>query len=355
MAILATFALGGAGGLMFFALNLPAPFMLGSVVGCWLIGGLIRPLSRLMNPAPRIRQGALALVGVVLGSYVSPSLVQQIPQWWPSLLLVSIVSLAMVWGAYGFLRLCGLDRATAWFSAQPAGLSEVIAIGRDYTEKDYVVALIHLIRVSTVFIASPLVVWLLVEDFDGQSLPDGQTHLWQTHWLTWVQYPVIAALGVVAGRALRFPLAFLLGPMLLSTLWAALGVLPFERPFEAVAVLQVILGSSIGARMAQVSFAKLWRFVPMAYGVALFMLLCAAAGAWIFSLLTGQPFARSFISVSAGGASELSLLAVALGYEVAFVTLHHLYRMFFVLWMMPLGNPPKRVPDDGGEPGDNAP
>ena len=69
-------------------------------------------------------------------------------------------------------------------------------------------------------------------------------------------------------------------------------------------------------------------------------LLCAAAGAWVFSLLTGQPLTPGFISVSAGGASELSLLAVALGYEVAFVTLHHLYRMFFVLWMMPLGNPP---------------
>ena len=139
--------------------------------------------------------------------------------------------------------------------------------------------------------------------FRRPSLPGGQTRLWQTHWLTWVQYPVIAIVGVLAGRALRFPLAFLLGPMLLSALWAALGVLPFERPFEGVAVLQVILGSSIGARMAQVSFAKLWRYVPMAYGVALFMLLCAAAGAWVFSLLTGQPFARSFISVSAGGAS----------------------------------------------------
>ena len=167
MGILATFALGGAGGLLFFALNLPAPFMLGSVVCCWVVGGLIRPLSRLMDPVHRIRQGALALVGVVLGSYVTPSLVQQIPQWWPSLLLVSAVSMVMVWGTYGFLRLCKLDRATAWFSAQPAGLSEVIAIAKDYTDKDYVVALIHLIRVSTVFIASPLVVWLLVEDLDG--------------------------------------------------------------------------------------------------------------------------------------------------------------------------------------------
>ena len=39
--------------------------------------------------------------------------------------------MAMVWGAYGFLRLCKLDRA-AWFSAQPAGLSEVIAVAKDY-------------------------------------------------------------------------------------------------------------------------------------------------------------------------------------------------------------------------------
>jgi hypothetical protein len=30
-----------------------------------------------------------------------------------------------------------------------------------------------------------------------------------------------------------------------------------------------------------------------------------------------------------------------MGYEVAFVTMHHLFRMGFVLGLMPLGNPPR--------------
>ena len=59
------------------------------------------------------------------------------------------------------------------------------------------------------------------------------------------------------------------------------------------------------------------------------------------ALFSDQPFARTFFLISAGGASELSLLAVATGYEVAFVTMHHLFRMGPVLGLMPLGNPPK--------------
>ena len=80
----------------------------------------------------------------------------------------------------------------------------------------------HLIRVSTVFIASPLIIWLLVDDFDGRALPAGQVHLWQTGWLTWLQYPIIAAVGLGVGKALRFPLVWLLGPMAVSAVWAAL-------------------------------------------------------------------------------------------------------------------------------------
>ena len=344
--VLATYALGGFGGLVFYALGLPAPFMLGSVVFAWVVGGLIRPLAAYLDPAPGIRKYALALVGVVLGSYVSPSIVQQMPGWWPSLLLVAILCLAMTWSAYGVMRLFGLDRATAWFSAQPAGLSEVLVVATSYTRLDYVVALVHLIRVSTVFIASPLIIWLLVDDFDGRALPAGQVHLWQTGWLTWLQYPIIAAVGLGVGKALRFPLVWLLGPMAVSAVWAAFAVLPLDRPFEFVGLLQVMLGSSIGARMAKVSFRELGRYVPMAYVVAFMMLGWAVGGAFVFALLTEQPFARSFMSVSAGGASELSLLAVALGYEVAFVTMHHLFRMGFTLGLMPLGSPPKLPPEE---------
>ena len=339
---LRTYALGGLGGVVFYALNMPAPFMLGSVLFCWVIGGVFKPVSRALDPAPEIRKFALAAVAVILGSYVSPGIVREIPSWWPTLLLLAVVSLVMTWTSYGFLRyLRGYDRATAWFSSQPAGLSEVIAISRDYTDKDYIVALIHLIRVSTVFILSPIVVWLTVDDFNGRAVPGGQVHIWETSLISWVQLVVLAAVGVLGAKLLRLPMIWLLGPMLLSAVWGGFGVLPFERPFEGVALLQVVLGSSIGARMAQVSFRELGRFVPDAYVVAIWMISLAAGSAMLMALFSDQPFARTFFSISAGGASELSLLAVAMGYEVAFVTMHHLFRMGFVLGLMPLGNPPK--------------
>ena len=339
---LRTYALGGLGGVVFYALNLPAPFMLGSVLFCWVIGGLFKPISRRLDPAPELRKYALAAVAVVLGSYVSPGIIGEIPSWWPTLLLLAGLTLVMTWTSYAFLRYVrGYDRATAWFSAQPAGLSEVIAVSQAYTDKDHVVALIHLVRVSTVFILSPIVVWLTVDDFNGQAVPGGQVHIWETGLLTWVQWLALGTLGVLAARLLRLPMIWLLGPMLLSAIWGGFGLLPFDRPFEGVALLQVILGSSIGARMAQVSFRALGRHVPDAYIIALWMIGLASSSAFLLTLVSDQPFARTFFSVSAGGASELSLLAVAMGYEVAFVTMHHLFRMGFVLGLMPLGNPPK--------------
>ena len=88
--------------------------------------------------------------------------------------------------------------------------------------------------------------------------------------------------------------------------------------------------------MGQVDFRKLWSAVPDAYLNAVVIIALALGVAGVVSTLTGQPILKIFLAISPGGVSELSLIAVALGYEVAFITLHHLFRMAVVLFAMPV-------------------
>jgi len=338
-----TLAIGGLGGLLFYFLSLPAPFMLGSMLSCWALGGLM-PRARpfLTVPWP-LRFAVVSLVAVVLGSYATPASVANMLDWWPSLLALALSSIAMTWISYAFFKARGYDDLVAWFAAQPAGLSEIVTLAGRHTDKDYLVALFHLVRVSTVFLFAPLLVWVVAQDFDTQAVPDGQIHFWQLTWFMWLLFPLAAVLGTVIGRRIGLPMPSLLGPMLLTALVSGAGILELERPFEVICLIQVALGASIGGRMGQVDFRKLWSSVPDAYMNAIVIIAIALGVAGVVSALTAQPMLKIFLAISPGGVSELSLIAVALGYEVAFITLHHLFRMAVVLFAMPIKKlPPER-------------
>lgn len=331
-----TLTLGGVGGLAFYFLGAPAPFMLGSMLVCWCVGALIRRTRPYLSIPWPLRFGVISIVAVVLGSYATPDAIQGMLSWWPSLLALAIASLLVTWLSYFFLRSRGYDDVVAWLSAQPAGLSEIVTMATRYTDKDYLVAFFHLVRVSTVFLFVPLLVWFVASDFDTQVLPQGQVRSWQVDWWIWPQFALIALFGSLIGRVARLPMSVLLGPMLLTAVLSGMGFLEWQRPFELICLVQVVLGASIGGRMGQVEFRTLWSAVPDAYLNAFGIIFVSFAVALGIALLIDEEVLKIFLAFSPGGVTELSLIAVALGYEVAFITLHHLFRMAVVMFAMPL-------------------
>jgi uncharacterized membrane protein AbrB (regulator of aidB expression) len=61
------------------------------------------------------------------------------------------------------------------------------------------------------------------------------------------------------------------------------------------------------------------------------LLLSAALAAFALSSATGLDFRAIHLAYSPGGFAEMSLIALALGIEVPFVSLHHLGRMLIVV------------------------
>ncbi|MGB2487294.1 MAG: AbrB family transcriptional regulator, partial [Candidatus Puniceispirillaceae bacterium] len=46
-----TFALALSSGWLFFQVNMPAPYLMGSLFGVWLAGGLVRPIQPYLGVA----------------------------------------------------------------------------------------------------------------------------------------------------------------------------------------------------------------------------------------------------------------------------------------------------------------
>lgn len=99
---------------------------------------------------------------------------------------------------------------------------------------------------------------------------------------------------------------------------------------------QVVIGISVGVRFAGTSLAEVRHTLLMATLQAVILLLIALVAAWGIHALTGVSLAAALLAYMPGGAPELSLVALSLGIDPAFVTSHHLLRITVLILVLPL-------------------
>jgi len=92
----------------------------------------------------------------------------------------------------------------------------------------------------------------------------------------------------------------------------------------------------VGVRFQGASLRDLGLPFAMAVVQALLLLLMAIFAAWLVSVVTGTSLLAALLAYMPGGAPELSLVALSLNIEPAFVTSHHLLRITFLLLLLPV-------------------
>jgi hypothetical protein len=132
------------------------------------------------------------------------------------------------------------------------------------------------------------------------------------------------------------PAAYLLGPLAASALVHATGISEFKLPAEFLYMSQLVIGASVGCRFVGVASLTIFRIIRVALGMTLIFLAFTALFAWIAAEVSDYGFVPLFLAYAPGGLPEMSLVAIALHIEVAFVAFHHIVRLFMVMGGAPL-------------------
>ena len=140
-----------------------------------------------------------------------------------------------------------------------------------------------------------------------------------------------ALLGLLLGRIARLPAKWLMGPMLVSAAVHAFGLTEFRPPSEMVNLAQLIIGMTLGCRFAGVPAREILHTLMISVGSVVLLLGTALISAYLVSRITDESVISLILAYSPGGLAEMSLVALALHAEVAFVVAHHLVRVFAVL------------------------
>ena len=323
-------ALGTVGGALFFALALPLPWMLGAMTVATAAALAGAPLA----VPGTVRNIMVAILGVLLGSQFTVDIFARIADWYVGISGVVISVAAMVGLAYvAFRKLGGYDRPTAYFSAMPGGLSEMMVLGESMGGDGRTISLTHGTRILiAVFLIA--LYYRVFEGYEpvGLPVPTGAAFVWSD-----VAMLIACALvGYPAARALRVPAAQLVGPLASSAALHLTGAVAAQPPGELIAAAQVVLGAAIGARFAGMGLAELWRVVLLAAMVALVMVLIAAAAAFGLGAAAGLSGPALFLALAPGGLAEMSLIALSFGSAAAFVSIHHIVRIMLIVILGPL-------------------
>ncbi|PUB14230.1 AbrB family transcriptional regulator [Yoonia sediminilitoris] len=325
-------AIGLACGFCAYVAGLPLPWMLGP-----MIGNTIAALARAPIAGPnRLRPFVIPVIGVMLGAGVTAEVVALIPTWLPTLILLPVFLL--IAGSVAYLvyrRVGGYDPVTAFFSAAPGGLNEMLVIGGEAGGDERRIALAHAARVLLVigFVALFFGAVLGVSTGGSSSNWIGLAEIGVRDY---VLLALCAVLGVWFGKVARLPAAPVFGPMIFSGIAHVTEIVTVAPPTVFVIAAQITMGTIIGTRFAGATLHEIRRDLGLAALASLLMLLIAVVFAEAISMLSGMPLAQAFLAYSPGGLTEMALLTLALGQNVAFVSLMHIARITMVIAAAPL-------------------
>lgn len=321
-------AIAAAGAALFFALGLPAPALVGSVVvtSAAALAGIAKPLPR------KFRDVVFVLLGASMGSAVTPATIEGVLKWPGSMVALAVAVTAMVAASYLILRRgFGFDRTTAFYASPPGALSATLALAATTDADMRKVAVVQVFRVFVLVAVVPATISATGAHSAAASAALPQAGLWGTL--------AILALGVAGAafaRLVKLPGGLMIGAFGASAVLHATGVLTFRLPDLVTLPSFVALGAIVGTRFAGMRPSDIMALIKPT--VASFLAVTALGVAFALGVgwALGLPAAQVFVAFAPGGLEAMMLTAYLLGLDPAYVGAHHVARFVALSFAVPV-------------------
>lgn len=319
--------IGVLSGLAAYVAGMPLPWMLGSMIGNMAFALAGAPIA-----GPTIlRPYVIPILGVMLGSAITADILSQLGGWMLTVVVLPVyLAVAATLSFVVYRKIGGYDPVTAYYSAMPGGLNEMLILGGEAGGNERKIALAHAARVLLVILFVALFFGLFLGVRSGVNTSNW-IPLGAPSALDYVYLFGAALVGSWVGKKARLPASAVFGPMIVSGILHAFKFVEVAPPSVFVIASQIVVGSIIGTRFIGATWRELRADVGLAVlgtGVMLIVAVCfGAAIAWASQMSISQ----AFLAFAPGGLTEMSLLTLAMHQDVVYVSTMHIIRITVVV------------------------
>ncbi len=327
---LKTIAIAAVGGACFWVLGIPLPLLLGPMLACLAVA----------LAGVRLRSmGALGIfmrtfLGVAVGTSITPQVLHEVPEFLPSLALVPVFVLAIGFVGYPLFRYgFGFNHPTAFYSAMPGGLQDMLVFGEESGGNVRALSLIHATRVLVIVTIAPVVLahfWNidLTQPAGAAARSMDPVELALLVFAAFAGWKIAERIGLFG--------ASILGPMILAAAFSLSGIIEHRPPAEIIWAAQFFIGIAVGAKYVGITARELRVFVGAGLIYSLFLGVLSIGFAFLIHAGGLAPAFEASLAFLPGGQAEMGVIAIIAGADLAYVVSHHLLRLTAVILLAPV-------------------
>ncbi len=331
--VITSLLIGVIGAMIFSYLRTPLPWLLGAIVAIALASrfDFLTLRSPKMFSAP-----ARAVLGITIGSAFHPDIVKYLGDFISSLVLIlPFVVFVTFCGMLYYWKWLKFDKMTAYFSAMPGGLLEMVMLAESMGANVYRVTLTQSARLLFIVFTLPFIIQALSHvSLDGRASITQPLLSSDPHDMLILIF--CAFLGWWGALKLKIPGGTMIGPMFLGALVYGSGLVYSRPPDEVIKLIQLILGTTVGFVFVGVAGKEIAKVLAQTVGYFFVLVLISALFVLLVSWMTEFPLISILLAFSPGGQSEMNVIAIIVGANLPYVALHHIVRMLLVMSVSPL-------------------
>ena len=311
-------------------LNIPLAWMLGPMIVTSLAA-----LSGLKVKMPKIALSSILIIlGLHIGNYIDQNLFSQMINWiWTSVIMFVYIIVCIFIVSRYLQKYSGYGQKASIFSAAPGALGPLMILAEHEKTDLSQVATSHLIRLIIIITVIPFIIvnnavteTLVVDNFDYMS----QNHLN-------LLFLIIASLiFIFIFDKIKIPAALLSGTLFASGLLQVTDIASYKLPDASINFCLLILGASVGCRFAEKTVKEIANNSLHSLVATTILVLLGLVAAYVATFFVDTNILTLILSFSPGGIYEVAVIAIAFDLEPDFVAFHHIIRLLFILFMVPI-------------------
>ena len=330
-----TFIAALIGGAIFQLLHIPVPWLLGPLI-VMAIGQNIFKWDVVWPNY--LRDTGMILVGYTIGLSMTAAALQEMAGQLPSMFLMTLLLMLLSLGIASIIsKISKLDFQSALLGSIPGGMTQIILLAEETKGINLAaVTLIQAIRLMIIVIMIPILVFL---PFFAQHGAEN-TFFWQVTesvglFPNLLFFLVVCVIFAVVGNKIRFPTAYLLGPVIATSLLQLTGLDGPQLPTILTSLAQLMIGTHIGLILdtAQIQRKK-WAF-SLAIGSGLLLMGGSILLSILLTMLHGVSKATALLSLAPGGMDQMGIIAHEIKADLSIVSGYQLFRTFFIFFAVP--------------------